>query len=124
MATFINNTPRVEGTTVIINFRLDGGSAAQIASLRCKFSGPGRTPPRIIENCNEGQLYNNGLTIMIIFYTGSSGVVVTELPARKQEYNFTLEDGGEEGLLLERDFRLGVLFYCTSLLGYRFITVC
>ena len=50
-AMFINNTPRVNNTTVTINFQLDSGSTDEVTSLRCKFSGPGRTPPLIIENC-------------------------------------------------------------------------
>ena len=48
-----------------------------------------------------------------LYFAGFSGVVVTELPPRKQEYNFTLEgtvrgSGREEVTLLERDFRLGI----------------
>ena len=47
------------------------------------------------------------------FFSGFSGVVVTELPPRRQEYNFTLEStirgfGREEVTLLKRDFRLGI----------------
>ena len=46
-------------------------------------------------------------------YTGNSGVVVEELPFRRQEFNFTLEYTmeGETVNLLQRDFRLGKQFY-------------
>lgn len=50
-AKLINNTPRIDGRTVTINFVLEGGSTVQLASLQCKIIGPGRTPPLITEHC-------------------------------------------------------------------------
>lgn len=120
-AMFINNTPRVNNTTVTINFQLDSGSTDEVTSLRCKFSGPGRTPPLIIENCMYMQQILTVECFAQLPFAGFSGVVVTELPPRKQEYNFTLEgtvrgSGEEEVTLLKRDFRLGIVcIKCTPL---------
>jgi hypothetical protein len=50
-ATLVNDTPRVEGRMVTINFELDGGSPVERNALRCRITGPGRTPTVVIENC-------------------------------------------------------------------------
>ena len=64
-ATLINDTPRVEGAMVTINFRLDGGSPAERTALRCRITGPGRTPTVVIENCMS--VATTELVLLIIF---------------------------------------------------------
>ena len=61
----INDTPRVEGTMVTINFQLDGGTPAERAALRCRITGPGKTPEVVIENCMS---INFVVATMIMIY--------------------------------------------------------
>lgn len=88
-AIFINNTPRVQGNSIVINFIIQQRHFT-FTQITCILQGPGQIPS-IIRNCSSGVL------------------AFSQLPYRFQEYKITIEGVQENGskiLLNERSVRL------------------